>query len=332
MKRYIGYLRHAMEMFKYFALSLIHGRNLKLVIDNSNKIRQGDLLLFCTLRNESKRIKYFIEYYKNLGVDHFIFVDNDSEDNFKEIIKKYSDITVYHTSASYKKSNFGMHWLNFLLRKHGNNHWCLTCDPDEFLVVPNEDERSISRLVNYLDETARRSFFTIMIDMYGKDSPSNTFYTEGMDPLSICKFYDKEGYFFTENPEMNSLWIQGGVRMRKLYKKQPYKAPALNKTPLVKWKWYYSYISSMHTLLPRRLNGGYKYSLTGALLHFKYVSLLIEKVEEEQVRKQHYGNSSEYQGYKTFLDEEFYHEFISQEYRDYKDLLDSGLITNREWL
>ena len=60
-----------------------------------------------------------------------------------------------------------------------------------------------------------------------------------------------------------------------LSKNHPKSAPAINK-PLVKWKWNYSYISSMHMLIPGYLNRFYredKASVTGCLLHFKFISL-----------------------------------------------------------
>lgn len=330
-KRIVGYFIHAIQLAKYFLLSIRYGKQLKLVKNKLNEIQKNDIILFCTLRNEAIRIPFFLEYYRNLGVNHFIFVDNDSTDKFDEVIKGHDDVSVYHTKGDYKKSNFGMHWLNYLLRKHGSNHWCMTCDPDEFLVHSSNKEQSLKHLTSYLDSVTRRFFFTIMVDMYSEQKLGETEYRMGDDPLKVCSYFDKVGYFYNPNEEMNSLWVQGGVRMRTLFKTHPSKGPALNKTPLVKWKWYYSYVSSMHTLLPRRLNAGYKYSLTGVLLHYKYMSLLAEKVEEEMVRKQHYGNSEEYKKYQALFESSLFDENVSIKLTKVKDLEDCGLITNREW-
>ena len=87
----------------------------------------------------------------------------------------------------------------------------------------------------------------------------------------------------------------------------------------------------MHLLLPRRLNSAYKYSLTGALLHFKFISLFNEKVNEELTRKQHYGESSEYKRYNSILNNIIFDEKISTQFKSIRDLENIGLTTNREW-
>jgi hypothetical protein len=75
--------------------------------------------------------------------------------------------------------------------------------------------------------------------------------------------------------------VQGGVRARMFFGKDPRRAPTLNKTPLVRWDRRYAYVSSTHSLLPRRLNhvydttGGEK--LSGILLHTKFLHTIVEK-------------------------------------------------------
>ncbi|EIE6438686.1 glycosyltransferase family 2 protein [Salmonella enterica] len=332
MKKNFRYFLHTLELLKFSVLSFKYGKQLYLKLDRTDIISNDDIILFCTLRNEAIRLPFFLNYYRELGVNHFIFVDNNSNDNFDEIANKQPDVTVFTTKGDYKKSNFGMHWLNYLLRKYGCGKWCLICDPDEFLVFSLKGKKSIKELTDYLDTAGRHFFFTIMIDMYSDKNLNDTKYVIGENPLDICYFFDDDGYFFNENEKMNSLWVQGGPRMRTLFKEKPYNSPALNKTPLVKWKWYYNYISSTHTLLPRRLNAGFRYSLTGALLHFKFMSLLAEKVEEELYRKQHYGNSEEYKEYQRILDDSLYSDGISKQFCSVQDLEESGLVTNREWI
>lgn len=332
LKRIIGLLSNVFELAIYYFYSIKHSKQISIRQDNSSKISKGDILLFCTLRNEAHRISFFLDYYRRLGVKHFIFVDNGSDDNFQELVSKYDDVTVYYTEASYKASNFGMHWLNSLLRKHGTGHWCMTCDPDEFLVYPKSDVLDLKDLTTYLDSNHRPSFFTLMVDMYGKGSLADSNYVPGTDPLTVNPYFDKSGYFFNENHRYNSLWCQGGVRMRTMFKDNPVGAPAINKTPLVKWKWYYSYISSMHMAIPRRLNGGFRQGLTGAVLHFKFIAAFEEKIAEEMERGQHYGDSAEYKKYMQFLkDSQNYCDNMSIKYTGWKQLSELGLVKASEW-
>lgn len=327
-----GLLRNTFELLKYYRLSCSHGKNLSLKLTNPN-IKQSNIILFCTLRNEAHRIEFFLDYYRKLGIQHFVFVDNGSDDHFQELISDQPDVTVYYTEASYKASNFGMHWLNYLLRKHGSGKWCLTCDPDEFFVYPKIEHFKLQDLTHYLDQNHRPAFFTLMIDMYGKGKLSESNYTPGTDPILANPYFDPIGYFYSQNGEYNSLWAQGGVRMRTLFKDNPFAAPAINKTPLIKWKWYYAYISSMHMAIPRRLNGGYRHGLTGALLHYKFIAAFEDKIVEEMERGEHYGDSAEYKRYMKFLDEnQNYQDKHSTHYTGWKQLYQLGLLKAKEWL
>ncbi len=328
-----GMISNITELAKYYLIANKHSGALSVLQNNLEKIEPKGKILFCTLRNEAHRIEFFLDYYRKLGINHFIFVDNGSDDDFQKLVADCDDVTVYYTEASYKDSNFGMHWLNYLLRKHGTGHWCLTCDPDEFFVYPKMESFNLSELTHYLEQNHRRSFYTLMIDMYGKGKLSESNYVPGTNPLLVNPYFDKLGYFSQENHRYNSIWAQGGVRMRTLFKENPQAAPAINKTPLVKWKWYYSYISSMHMAIPRRLNGGFRYNLTGALLHFKFIASFEEKIAEEMQRGQHYGDSAEYIRYQQFLkDSQNYDEQASVKYTGWQQLMKLGLIKSKEWL
>ena len=281
------------------------------------------------------KVKFF-KYYRKLGVNHFIFVDNGSDDGCMTVLDKCEDVTVFYTESSYKKSNFGMHWLNFLLIIYGTDKWCLICDPDEFLVYPHMDTRSLNDLVEMLDRNGRKAFFTLMLDMYGKGDIDTNEYVEGENPVEFCPYFDKKGYYSRVGDRYQNLWAQGGVRSRVFSKNHPKSAPAINKTPLVKWKWNYSYISSMHMLIPGYLNRFYredKASVTGCLLHFKFISLLKQKVEEEIQRKEHYNDSAEYKLYQKSLNEseDLFDPNISIKYENWKQLAELGLLRDGSW-
>src|SRR5699024_2497320 len=102
-------------------------------------IRGDDILVFATLRNERVRLPYFLDYYRRMGVDHFLVVDNASNDGSAKWLAAQPDVSLWRTRASYKAARFGMDWINWLLWRHGGDHWCLTVDPDEFLVYPHCD-------------------------------------------------------------------------------------------------------------------------------------------------------------------------------------------------
>ncbi len=311
-------------------------RELKPVSDNTANIRHDDILLMSVLRNEKIRLPYFLDYYRKLGVDHFLFIDNDSDDGTSEYLVSQPDASVWHARASYKRATFGLDWSNYLLRKHAHGHWVLTVDPDEFFIYPFCDTRPVRALTDWLEGCAVRSFGTMLIDMYPQGPVDAEPYREGQDPFEIARWFDSGNYMITKNPAYKNLWIQGGPRARVFFRDNPSKAPALNKIPLVKWDKRYVYVSSTHSLLPRGLNqvydewGGEKTS--GALLHAKLISTLGEKASEEMQRRQHYRRSGEYRAYAEGLGDKpvFWCE-RSEEYINWRQLEILGLMSKGNW-
>lgn len=315
--------------------SHLKAKELKLIQDHTDKVGCNDILLFCCLRNEKERMPYFLKYYRNLGVRHFFFVDNDSDDDFLDYMRDQKDCTIYSTTGSYRKSSFGMDWLNFILNKHGTKHWCVTCDPDEFLVFPHCETRNLYELTEYMIGEGQNSLLTVMLDMYSDKPIEQSIYNEGMNPLDICPYFDRLGYFQNQNYYHRGAFIFGGVRLRKIFDSIPERAPCLNKIPLVYWRKGYLYQSSMHWLTPRKLNRMHRknnrLNITGALLHFKFFSSLKDKAAEEELRKQHFRQGSEYQ---VYLNTEYKNDFMSditEKYQSSQQLIDLDLIKQSAW-
>jgi len=280
-------------------------RDLTIVNDRTDKIRPNDILVYSTLRNEKIRLEYFLKYYRALGVNHFLMVDNGSDDGSREYLAEQPDVSLWTTEASYKRARFGVDWLNWLQSRYGHGHWIVTVDVDEFLVYPFCDTRPIRALTDWLDASSIRSFSAMLLDMYPK-GPIDAFpYREGQNPFDIANWFDSGNYAISKNSKFGNLWIQGGPRARAFFHDKPERALALNKIPLVKWDRNYAFVSSTHMVLPRGLNqvydewGGEKAS--GCLLHAKFLDTFTKKSSEELERRQHYANSHEYKAYAKHL-------------------------------
>ena len=311
-------------------------RELRSIVDRTSQIKPNDLLVFSTQRNERIRLPYFLEYYREKGAGHFFFVDNDSDDGSLEYLSEQPDVSVWHTRHSYKKSRFGVDWLNWLQLRYAHNHWCLVVDPDEFFIYPFCDTRPITALTDWLDASSIKSFSAMLLDMYPRGPITETPYRAGQDPLEIACWFDAGNYTMSKNPDYGNLWIQGGPRSRVFFPETPELAPALNKVPLVKWNRRYAYVSSTHMLLPRGLNqvydewGGEKAS--GLLLHTKFIDTFTAKAEEELERKQHYAASVEYLAYAKRLRDnpELWCKW-SEKYINWRQLEILGLMSKGNW-
>jgi hypothetical protein len=277
------------------------GFDLSPVADRTKAIGRGDILLFSTVRNECVRLPYFLDYYRKIGIARFLIVENASDDGTREFLADQPDVSLWTTRASYGASRFGADWLNWLQRRHGHGHWTVTVDADEFLVYPFCDTRPLRALTDWLDVSSQRTLPAMLLDMYPRGRVGAAPYRAGQDPFASAGWFDAGNYTISINPEYRNLWIQGGPRARVFFADDPYRAPALNKIPLVKWDARYTWASSTHALLPRGLNrvydedGGEK--ISGCLLHAKFLDTFVDKSREEASRGEHFADSYEYLAY-----------------------------------
>lgn len=309
---------------------------LRPVAQRTAQIAPSDLLVFTTLRNERVRLPFFLRYYRELGVNHFLIVDNDSDDGSREYLAQQRDVSLWTTKSSYKRSRFGMDWITWLQTRFADGHWTLVVDPDEFFVFPFCDTRPLRALTDWLDSSSIRSFSAMLVDMYPKGPFDLIPYREDQSPFDIAQYFDAGNYTFSRNHKYGNLWIQGGPRARMFFGDAPERAPALNKIPLVKWSKRFAYVSSTHMLLPRGLNlvydewGGEKAS--GCLLHAKFLDTFAAKAEEEIHRRQHYANSHEYRAYRASLatEPDLWCKF-SEKYINWRQLEILGLMSKGNW-
>jgi hypothetical protein len=297
-------------------------------------IGEASSLLVCCVRNERARMPAFLAHYRRLGVAHFLVIDNQSTDGLAEWLAPQADCSCWLAEGSYKASNFGMDWCNALLGRHGVGKWCVTVDPDEFLVFPHCEERGLGGLARFLDGRGQPSLYAPMIDAYGPGRLSETALASGQSPFEACPYFDRFNLTQHYDAAKRNWWVQGGVRMRRFNAGHPGLAPALNKVPLVRWERGLYYVSSMHHLNRTRFNCTVlsdPQAVSGVLFHFKYVNLLIGKAREEMVRGEHYAGSREYRAYLDAGDPTLFDPEVSIRYRGPGQLAELGFMQAGGW-
>lgn len=306
------------------------------VQNHTRQIAPADILLFATMRNEALRLPYFLQHYRALGVRHFLIVDNGSDDGTLELLKEASDVSVWHTGASYKSARFGMDWLTWLLMRYGHGHWTVTVDADELLIYPDHDTRPLPDLTKWLDAQGHPMMGAMMLDLFPKGSPDDQVYTPGQDPCEVLAWFDAHGYWVQQQPKMGNLWLQGGVRARCFFAKDPARAPTLNKIPLVKWNRRYVFVNSTHNALPCWLNRCYdepgSQKVSGVLLHTKFLPGSAARARQEQARQEHFSNSSLYDAYYDAVAENpDLWQPESVKFTGWQQLVDLGLMFRGPW-
>ncbi|MCC6000225.1 MAG: glycosyltransferase family 2 protein [Pararhodobacter sp.] len=310
---------------------------LRCLVDRTAAIGAGDVLVFCTLRNEALRLPFFLAHYRRLGATHFLFVDNDSDDGGRELLMQQPDASVWHTRGSYRASRFGMDWLQWLLIRHGHDRWCLTVDADELLLYPHHDTRPLPALTEWLDARAIPAMGALMLELYPKGPLDAQRYSAGQDPAEVLQWYDRANYTITRKSDIDALWIQGGPRSRVFLADRPRQGPTLTKVPLVRWNRRHVYLNSTHSMLPRGMNreiyddqGGEK--LSGVLLHTKFLPQVVEKSTEEKSRRQHFGDPGIYDAYyDALIQAPDLWCAASTRYTGWRQLEGEGIMSRGEW-
>ncbi|MFK5922831.1 MAG: glycosyltransferase family 2 protein [Verrucomicrobiota bacterium] len=308
------------------------------IYDRTGRIKPGDVLLLTLSRDENIRIPHFLQYYRDLGVDHFFFIDNLSIDPVADILASQEDCSLWRTDEPFEDSHWSTDWLNAILPRFAIGHWVLNVDIDEYFVFPFMETRTFRELLAHLDDLKSPSLFSLLIDMYPDGPVEDAVLKKGQHPLEVAPLFDASGYYAEAgHKEGGGVWVRGGPRLRVINRGILDGAPAMNKIPLVKWE--RNYVSSLgtHLMLPKFLNNGHHrhhHSPTGALLHFKFLSFFREKVRFAVESGNHYEESREYKNYQAQLDSDPELNFVgpvSGKYIDSNSLMRSNLMTAGTW-
>jgi hypothetical protein len=274
------------------------------------------IVVVLVVKDEAPRLPFLLHYYRMLGAEHFMIVDNRSTDEIGALLRHAPDVSLFAANGDFKRARFGTDWVNVLLHRHCVGKWVLWIDADELLVFSKRPDATLGELVAALDRCGQKSLATLMVDMYSARPARENIVAPGSDPRTVCDLYDRTGY--VRHVDDDIAWIKGGVRGR-LFFPDVWSGPALNKTPLVKWQRHYAFLKVAHELWPRHLNGAGR--LQGALLHFKFTAMSVEKMVDTAVRQQH---THEYEAYDEVNGVSFV-DTMTARFVDGGSLVDDGL-------
>ncbi len=304
--------------------------------DKTSQIARGDILAFTTLRNEINRLPWYFRHYRRLGVNHFLIVDNGSDDRSVEYLLDQPDVSLWQTHASYRAARYGLDWLTWLQMRYGHGHWTLMADADELLIYAHHETRSLQDLKAWLDQTGRSAFGALMLDLYPKGPLGTQDHDPETDPTKTLCWFDAAPYRAARQSPMGNLWVQGGARERMFFAQTRKRSPTLNKIPLVRWSRHYAFVNSCHSALPRYLNTLYDGpdgdTPSGVLLHTKFLPEVVEKSRIEKQRRQHFHDPDQFAPYYDgIISRPVMWAPESQRYTGWKQLQQLGLMNDGGW-
>ncbi len=279
---------------------------------NNLSLKKDDIVLIVKVKDELKRIPFFIQYYKMIGINYFIFIDNNSSDNLSEFLLNQENTSIFFTDDVLSNHNL---WVTRILETYCVGHWCLIVDLDEFFCFPYIENFKINQITQYLDLNDHNAVGSILLDMYPKDFLSDAVIKNDYSPISLLRFFDKHSHFV----EVGKYY--GGVRKRIFDAK-----PCLSKIPLIKYNSNMIIGPGMHSVKNINLPG-----FSTALLHCKFDSDFKVKIKEAIKTGVYWNNSEEYkkygEKYKINNDFSIFDKNISTQYVDSKTLINSQIMS-----
>ena len=275
------------------------------------------------------RLPAFLQHYRDMGVDRFFIVDNDSSDGSTEYLAGQPDVRLFGTANRYSEAGSGTRWLNALLSEFGVGAWSVAVDIDELLVYPGSEHASLHTMTEYLDRHGYEAMACLLLDLYPPGSLKECRYHVGDNLLAAAPYFDPNPYDKSLVYSCPGALIRGGMRERVFYpefrarglgvrmydatldrlahrvpvlRETPWlrarrrrNPPCLTKIPLVRWDEKSRHLSS-HWVSPKIVAPE-----TGALLHFKFLHDFHDRACQEVARGEHYDGASEYQRYADRL-------------------------------
>lgn len=65
-----------------------------------NGLKQARHVVICVIRDEGHRLAFFLQYYRDLGFEHFICIDNGSTDGTAELLSCFDDVSLLSAHAT----------------------------------------------------------------------------------------------------------------------------------------------------------------------------------------------------------------------------------------
>jgi hypothetical protein len=216
-------------------------------------------------------------------------------------------------------------------RAFGDGHWTLTIDADEQLVYPHCEDLPLPLFCRYLDHVKAEALFCLLLDMYADRPVADAVHDPAGALVDTCRYFDPGDYRIVSIPRCPYSEVYGGVRERIFQTVgAAFHLPTVSEVPLVRWRKGMQFLQSTHSLSHVTTA-----KVTGALLHFKFLSDFHDRVETEVARGEHYDGAREYRAYRDLMRKQGAVNFLtdrSVRFEDSAQLVDLGLMRTEEAL
>lgn len=174
----------------------------------------GGFPLCSVVRNEMYFLPSFLRHYRRLGVEHFVVLDDRSEDGTRDYLAGQPDVTLLgsgrgfaevvtpdHGPLAGKPMRMQILWKSFLAQRYALDRWSALADADEFVCLP--EGMSLADAAGRAEEHKSGSVAAVMLDVYPKR----------LADLQHTQTFDPDGDWFFDGERHLELGDSGALRV-----------------------------------------------------------------------------------------------------------------------
>jgi Glycosyl transferase family 2 len=189
-------------------------------------LNENEIACVAIGRNMSYYLDYFYEYHRDIGVTHFLYIDNDSSDCSLERLSRWKNAIVLSSNVNFKE--FQLELRRIAVQKYIGKGWRLAIDPDELFEFAGASKMNLVGLTKLLKEKGQTCVVAQMLDLVSNVPIHKADELGYEETVKKSKYYQTSNiksyeYFSTEVPfygllKSNSLtmdsiqWKYGGIR------------------------------------------------------------------------------------------------------------------------
>jgi len=244
-------------------------------------LKKDEIVCIILFRDMGYYLEYFYKYYRSIGVNYFICVDNGSTDDSISIVSKWENTILLKSELNFK--HYQRELRQIATTRYCSDGWRLAVDPDEILEYFGSKKISLQTLIGDLEKNKFTGVVAYMLDMIPENKLSeiskttfeesikrNVFYS--LDDIYSYGYYDKDCpiHGIIKNNKLNYEnveWKFGGIR-----KKYFGEECCLTKHPIFYYK--NGVIPFVH---PHLTTGLSLADFTVVLKHYKFSGTYIER-------------------------------------------------------
>lgn len=195
-------------------------------------LQDHEAALVCMLKNGAYYLEPMLNHHRAMGVRHFLFIDNGSDDRTVEILGRNRDVTII--SNPLPVAGFEALLRSRIARRFIKGGWLLFVDSDELTEISHGEGRHISDFTRYCNDRGYNVVVGQCLDLFSELPLSRTadwsyqesiarFDRYSLNCIDAFPYHDSENVGFSwflrnnvvANPDIRIMF--GGIR-REVFK------------------------------------------------------------------------------------------------------------------